>query len=75
MPMDKKPVNHGEGNPEAAEHFNAAEQRFVKSEGGKQKIREGAQVRPDEEAGLAEAEKIGRDHAKSAKPGDTTTQK
>jgi hypothetical protein len=65
--MDKKTAeNQGEGNPQAAEHFNAAEQRFVNSESGRQKIREGAMVRPEEEAGLAEAERIGREHAKSA---------
>jgi hypothetical protein len=63
--MEKQsPSNHGEGNPEAADHFNSAEQEFVNSKRGNQKIREGAQVRPEEEADLANAEKIGRDHAK-----------
>jgi hypothetical protein len=57
-------TNHGEGNPEAAEHFNSAEREFVESERGKQKIREGARVRPNEEADLAEAERIARGHAK-----------
>ena len=56
--------NHGEGNPEAAERFNTAEQRFVNSDGGKKKIKQGAQVRPGEEAELAKAEKAGRAHAK-----------
>jgi hypothetical protein len=57
-------INHGEGNPEAAEHFNSAERRFVESERGKKKIRDGAAVRPNEEADLAEAERIAREHAK-----------
>jgi hypothetical protein len=57
-------TNHGEGNPEAAEHFNSAEREFVESERGKQKIRQGARVRPNEEADLAEAERIARGHAK-----------
>jgi hypothetical protein len=57
-------TNHGEGNPEAAEHFNSAERQFVDSERGRKKIREGARVRPNEEADLAEAERIAREHAK-----------
>jgi hypothetical protein len=52
--------NHGEGNPEAATRFNKAEQEFVKSERGQNKIREGANVRPDEEAQLEEAERTTR---------------
>jgi len=57
-------TNHGEGNPEAAEHFNSAERDFVESEGGKKRIREGAQVCQNEEADLAEAERVARGHAK-----------
>jgi len=56
--------NHGEGNPEAADHFNSAEQKFVDSPRGKEKIHEGPQVRPDEEAKLAEAERLGRERGK-----------
>jgi len=56
--------NHGEGNAEAAERFNAAESKFVNSDSGKQKIKQGAQVRPGEEAELAKAEQAGRAHAK-----------
>jgi hypothetical protein len=56
--------NHGEGNPEAAERFNSAERQFVDSDRGKNKIKQGAQVRPGEEAELAKAEQIGREHAK-----------
>ena len=56
--------NHGEGNPEAAERFNTAERQFVNSDSGKQKIKQGAQVRPGEEAELSKAEQAGRVHAK-----------
>jgi hypothetical protein len=56
--------NHGEGNPEAAERFNTAERKFVDSDSGKKKIKQGAQVRPGEEAELAKAEQAGRAHAK-----------
>ena len=59
------PQNHGEGNPEAADRFNSAEQEFVNSPRGKQKIAESAKVRPSEEADLANAEKVGRDRAKA----------
>ena len=63
--MDKKPLsNHGEGDPEAAERFNAAEKAFVESSRGKQKIENGPNVSAAEEAELANAEKVGRDHAK-----------
>jgi hypothetical protein len=59
--------NHGEGNPEAAERFNSAEKAFVNSPGGKQKIKDGPRVRPEEEEELSKAEKIGRQHAKDDK--------
>ena len=58
-------LNHGEGDPEAADRFNTTERAFVDSARGKKKIQEGPRVRPDEEAGLAKAEQIGRDHAAS----------
>jgi hypothetical protein len=61
-------LNHGEGNPEAADRFNSAERKFVSSARGKRKIREGADVRPEEEAGLAVAEQLGRERAKSGDP-------
>jgi hypothetical protein len=54
--MEKSPANLGEGNPEAAAEFNEAEQKFVKSPQGKEKIRRGPQVRPDEESALEQAE-------------------
>jgi hypothetical protein len=60
----QEPANHGEGNPEAAERFNAAETGFVHSERGRKKIEEGAQVRPDEQPELDAAEAAGRRHAK-----------
>jgi hypothetical protein len=62
--MSSESSNHGEGDPEAAERFNDAERRFVESARGKKQIQEGPKVRPDEEAALAKAEQIGRDHAK-----------
>jgi hypothetical protein len=62
--INEPPSNHGEGNPEAAERFNKAEREFVNSESGKQKIKKGAQVRPNEEAELAQAEQRGRERAK-----------
>jgi hypothetical protein len=56
--------NHGEGNPEAADRFNKAEREFVGSDRGKQKIKDGAQVRPNEESELERAEQLGRERAK-----------
>lgn len=56
--------NHGEGDPEAASEFNRAEQAFVQSPKGKQKIKEGPRVRPEEESELAKAEATARRHAK-----------
>jgi hypothetical protein len=66
--------NHGEGNPEAADRFNTAEREFVNSARGKQKIQKGAQVRPEEEADLGNAEKLGRERAKDDDSSATTSQ-
>jgi hypothetical protein len=67
--MEKRSTsNHGEGDPEAAERFNAAEREFVNSERGKKKIEEGPQVRADEAADLADAENRGRERAKDEDP-------
>jgi hypothetical protein len=64
--MSNEPsTNHGEGNPEAADEFNTAEQRFIHSERGKKRIQEGPQVKPDEEADLVRAEDLGRQRAKA----------
>jgi hypothetical protein len=52
--------NHGEGNPQAAARFNKAEQDFVNSPRGQEKIREAGNVRPDEQAQLDEAERTTR---------------
>jgi hypothetical protein len=60
--------NHGEGNPEAANEFNTREQEFVNSAGGKKKIAQGAQVRPEDEASLTEAERLGRQRSKGDDP-------
>lgn len=70
--MAKSPVNHGEGNPEAAAEFNKAERDFVSSEKGQRKIEEGPQVKPGEEAELARAEEAGKSHAKND---DSNTQR
>ena len=61
--------NHGEGDPVAAERFNAAEQAFVESPRGKKAISDGTQVRAEEEADLANAEEQGRARSK----GDDST--
>jgi hypothetical protein len=53
----KSPRNHGEGDPESARRFNDAETAFVKSERGKSRIKKGPEVRPDEEAEIAKAER------------------
>ena len=63
--MKEKSTNHGEGNPEAAAEFNKAEQAFVNSPKGKEKISKGPNVRPDEEADLAQAEQRAKAHAKN----------
>jgi hypothetical protein len=57
--------NHGEGNPEAAAEFNKAETEFVRSPDGQKKIREGAQVRSEEEPELSEAEQRAKERAKA----------
>jgi hypothetical protein len=63
--MSNEPTNHGEGNPQAADEFNTAEQRFVNSQRGKKKIQDGPQVKPNEEATLAQAEELGRRRGKA----------
>lgn len=57
-------ANRGEGNPEAAARFNKAESSFVASARGKQRVRAGAQVRPEEKAELEKAEQRARARAK-----------
>jgi hypothetical protein len=59
-------TNHGEGNPQAAKRFNEAETRFVESARGKQKVREGANIRPDEESALVDAERLSKARAKGS---------
>jgi hypothetical protein len=63
--------NHGEGDPEAAARFNDAETRFVESASGKQKVLDGAQVRPEEQPALDEAERLGKARAKDEDPAAT----
>jgi hypothetical protein len=60
--------NHGEGNPEAASRFNDAETRFVESARGKAKVQGRANVRPDEQSELDEAERLGKARAKGDAP-------
>jgi len=57
--------NQGEGNREAAREFNAEEQRFVQSEGGQRKIREGTHLQPEEEREAREAEQQAKERAKA----------
>jgi hypothetical protein len=64
-PANLGPANLGEGNPEAAAEFNEAEQKFVKSARGKEKIRRGAEVRPDEESALEQAEATAKARGKN----------
>jgi hypothetical protein len=63
--MTQQSNNHGEGNPEAAAEFNQAEQKFVNSPLGKEKIRKGPDVRPEEEADLAQAEQRAKARGKN----------
>jgi hypothetical protein len=65
MTTNSKP-GHGEGDPESAKRFNEAETRFVDSARGKQKVRDGAKVRPEHEAELAQAERLGKARARGA---------
>jgi len=59
------PENHGEGNPEAARHYNEDQQRFVKS-GRVQQAAEDAKGQDPAEA--AAAEKAGKERAKGFDP-------
>jgi hypothetical protein len=63
--MTQQSTNHGEGNPEAAAEFNEAEQKFVNSPRGKEKISKGPDVRPEEEADLAQAEQRAKARGKN----------
>jgi hypothetical protein len=63
--MEKRPVNHGEGNPEAAAEFNKAEREFVASDKGQRTIKEGPHVKPGEEADLQQAEQRGKSRARN----------
>lgn len=63
--MKQQSTNHGEGNPEAAGEFNKAEQKFVNSPKGKEKISKGPNVRPGEEADLEQAEQRAKARGKN----------
>ena len=60
--------NHGEGDPGAAQRFNDGQIRFVASARGAKKIRDGAAVRPEEEAALEKAARLGKARAKGQDP-------
>jgi hypothetical protein len=64
MTTNSKP-GHGEGDPESAKRFNEAETRFVDSARGKQKVRDGAKVRPEHEASWRKPNASAR-HARGA---------
>jgi hypothetical protein len=63
--MEKSPGNLGEGNPQAADEFNEAEQKFVKSQRGKEKIRRGTHVSGKEESTLEQAEESAKAHGRN----------
>lgn len=65
--MSASNKNQGEGNREAAQHYNEAAHKFVES-GQMEKAKGGAKVSDEEEARLGEAEKAGRSHAKEEDP-------
>lgn len=65
MSENSQGKNQGEGNREAAANFNRAEQEFVDSPRGQQKIREGAQVKPGEDKELSDAERRAAERAKA----------
>ncbi len=68
-PQSSDRTNYGEGNKQAAADFNEAETEFVQSPGGKQKIREGTHVQPEEERELTEAEQRAKERAKAQDSG------
>jgi hypothetical protein len=70
MNSDPSGKNHGEGDPEAAKHFNDAEKSFVSSSKGKSAIEAGPKVSAAEEAKLKEAERQAAARAKGQTPPD-----
>lgn len=64
----QRSTNRGEGDPEAARHYNEAQQDFVES-GRVQQAADGAAPRDDAEAqDMQRAEQQGREHAKGEDP-------
>lgn len=57
-------TNHGEEDSESAKRFDATETRFVESAQDEKKVRDGASIRPEEDAHLVQAECLGRARAK-----------
>ena len=62
--------NHGEGNPEAAARFNKAEQAFVRSKRGQQKIQQAGDLSAEEVERMDQAARVGKSRAKTAVPKD-----
>jgi hypothetical protein len=60
--------NHGEGNPEAAARFNAAETAFLVSSAGKIAVKVGPEVGLEEQPELDEAERLGPARARGGAP-------
>lgn len=60
--------NQGEGNREAARHYNEKTEEFVKSGQVDQKAREAADVSKGEEKKLRQAEEAGKSRAKEEDP-------
>jgi hypothetical protein len=63
-----KPVNKGEGDPEAARHYNEATQDFVESEKVQEQEEDRRNIPESEKKKLEEAEKTGAEHAKEEDP-------
>jgi hypothetical protein len=57
--------NQGEGNREAARRFNQAEQQFVQSPRGRERIKKAGDVAPSEVPELERAERAGKSHARN----------
>jgi len=60
--MSTKTNNQGEGNREAAERYNEAQEQFVHSQEGKKQIDKASDIESDDE--LLEAEEEGRSKAR-----------
>lgn len=64
----KKNLNQGEGNREAAEHYNEAQQDFVRKGGVEEKTEERRRMSDAERREAERAEQAGKDRAKEEDP-------